>query len=196
MYWADPKFFWRKANDVRDPMPDNPPPVEPYYDYVPLPCRFLPERLVEYPSVYDLPEALKDRVDEWERQNLSADGTYAYSYEFELSACLGTKIGGCLHVIQWPWTPICDCERVMEHLLTLATTEWNGAVDRRWTPKEEQELFAALPGRREDWDDPHNAVVHAHWMPTGLRLGDGGHMQLFVCRHCPGWPIVPAIECC
>jgi hypothetical protein len=84
----------------------------------------------------------------------------------------------------------------MEHLLTVATVEWDGTIDERWTPKEEQSLFAALSHDGKAENGKREAVIHAHWMPTGLQLGDGGHMHVFVCRHCPDWPILPSIECC
>lgn len=155
----------------------------------------MPERITEYPSVYELPEELVTRIDNWEKQQWSESGFYC-SYERDLSVCPGTKIGGYLHVIQSWWVPTCSCGQVMDHLLTVETVEWNGTIDLRWTPREEQDLFASLSIRPENWDAPHNALAHALWIPTGLQLGDAGHVQLFVCRHCGKWPVVPSIECC
>jgi hypothetical protein len=195
MLWAYPKFFWRDAGSITDPLPANPPPTEAYYDYVPFPCRLMPERIVEYPAVYELPDGLEYKIQEWEDQHLGADGMHICEYESDLSVCHGTKIGGYPRFIQGWYVPGCTCGRLMEHLLTIETVEWNGIEDPRWTPKEEQELFASLPGNRADWNDPFKDIRHALWSPTGLSLGDAGHMQLFVCRHCPGWPIVPAIAC-
>ena len=41
----------------------------------------------------------------------------------------------------------------MEHLLTIATVEWNGINDHRWTPVEEQAILASFPGNWEEWDE-------------------------------------------
>lgn len=84
----------------------------------------------------------------------------------------------------------------MEHLLTIATVEWDGIIDRRWTPVEEQAILDSFPGKWEEWDQHRKAIQGALWIPTGLGLGDAGQMQLFVCRRCGRWPIVPSIECC
>jgi hypothetical protein len=195
MSWADPRFYWRNRGEVARPRPDNPLPLEAYYEYVPFPCRLLPERVTEFPPVYDLPEDLVQRIYEWEDENLGPDGMHSCEYEAELSVAYGTKVGGNIHWIQFPWQPGCACGRPMEHLLTIATVEWNGIGDRRWTPAEEQATFASFPGAWDQWPEEHKAVWHALWNPTGLNLGDAGHMQLFVCRHCGRWPIVPSIEC-
>jgi hypothetical protein len=49
---------------------------------------------------------------------------------------------------------------------------------------------------QKDWDDPRNEVCHVLWIPTGLNLGEGGNMQLFLRRHCSNWPVIPAINSC
>jgi hypothetical protein len=196
MCWANPRFFWRNAAAIHDPLPANPPLTEPYYEYVPFPCRLMPERVTEFPSVYELPDELAEQIAAWEDQHLGPDGTHTVEYEADLSVCPGTKVGGHLDVIQSLWVPTCKCGRLMDHVLTIATTEWGGLVDRRWTPLEEQHLFALLPSLAKEWVDSAHDVRAALWNATGLQLGDSGHMQLFVCRHCPHWPIEPAIECC
>jgi hypothetical protein len=195
MYWADPHFFWRNRMEITRPRSDNPPPREAYYEYVPLPCRLLPERVIEYPSIYELPQDLVDRIYNWQDHNLSEEGTHRCSYEGELSVALGTKVGGYLQWIQDPWIPTCTCGTLMEHLLTMATVEWNGLIDRSWTPVEEHKILASFPATWEGEDDRW-AIQEAFWIPTGLNLGDAGNMHLFVCRHCRDWPIVPTIECC
>jgi hypothetical protein len=195
MSWADPRFYWRNRQHIAHARENNPLPQESYYNYVPFTCRLLPERVIEYPSVYDLPETLVRCISEWEDQNLGPDGMHACEYEAELSVEYGTKIGGYVHWIQFPWIPTCECGRSMEHLLTIATVEWNGVDDRRWTPLEEQGVFASFPHTYDQWDDQHKAIFDALWNPTGLNLGDAGHMQIFVCRHCRNWPIRPNIEC-
>jgi len=83
----------------------------------------------------------------------------------------------------------------MEHLLTIATVEWDGIIGRRWTPVEEQAILDSFPGSWDQWDDKCKAIQDALWNPTGLCLGDAGQMQLFVCRHCGRWPVAANIEC-
>lgn len=175
MCWADPKFFWRKTA-VRHPLPGNPPPTEAFYEYVPFPCRLLPERVVEFPSVYELSDELTERIYAWQDNNPDENGKHAIVYEWELSVCPSTKVGGYVHVIQSLWIPICDCGRAMEHLLTVSSRESGGLVDRRWTPLEEQQLFASLPPPPKEWIGPGGDIRAALWMSTGLDLGDGGHM--------------------
>jgi hypothetical protein len=150
---------------------------------------------MEFPSVYDLPEEVVQRISNWEDGNLGPDGMHACEYEAELSVACGTKVGGYVQWIQFPWQPDCECGRPMEHLLTIATTEWNGVGDRRWTPVEEQAIFATFPGSWDQWQPQHKAIWSALWNPTGLNLGDAGQMHLFICRNCESWPIVPFIEC-
>ena len=144
----------------------------------------------------DLEDFLVDRIYEWEDHHVGPDGMHACQYERKLSVAPGTKMGGYLEWIQFPWIPTCTCGRLMEHLLTIATVEWNGILDRRWTPIEEQEILASFPGAWQDLDERPREIFDALWNPTGLSLGDSGHMQLFVCRHCGDWPIVANIECC
>lgn len=194
IYWADLRFYWRNRSDILVPRTDNPLPREAYYEYVPIICQLLPERVREYPSVYELSEDVVERIYDWQDINLTADGVHACNYEMELSVCPGTKVGGYLHWIQSPFIPTCDCGRLMEHLLTIESMD--GAGDGRWSPLEEHGLFASFPSNWQDWNEQQKAVQFALASPTGLSLGDSGHMQLFVCRHCPTWPVESAIESC
>jgi hypothetical protein len=195
MTWADPRFYWRNRLAITKPRPDNPPQQEAYYEYVPFPCRLLPERIVEFPSIYDLPDETVQRIYEWQDQHLGPDGMHACEYETDLSVACGTKVGGYISWIQEPWQPTCECGKRMEHLLTIATVESGGLINERWTPLEEQEILASFPPKSDDWNEGQKAIRHALCMPTGLSLGDAGDMKLFVCRHCGKWPIVPSIEC-
>jgi hypothetical protein len=193
MVWADPRFYWRSCRTIHQPV-DNPIPQDAYYEYVPFTCRLLPERVIEYPSVYDLPEEGVERIRTWEDQNLGPDGMHACEYEWDLSVACGTKIGGYAKWIQSPWIPACQCGRCMEHLLTIASWEWDGVIGR-WTPAEERKILASFPGAWDEWSKEQKRIELWLHAPTGLVLGDAGHMQLFVCRHCGAWPIVPNIEC-
>jgi len=150
--------------------------------------------VIEFPSVYNLAEDVVQRIYEWENQHLGPDGMHACEYEGELSVAFGTKVGGYIHWIQFPWEPACECGRLMEHLFTIATVEWNGIIDQRWTPVEERAIFDSFPGPWNQWNEECKSIQGALWNPTGLNLGDAGQMQLFVCRHCGGWPIVAGIE--
>jgi hypothetical protein len=200
MDWVDPKFFWRNRQEIAHAREDNPSPQEAYYDYVPFTCRLLPERVIEYPFVGDLPGDLAERIEKWEDQNLVRRKMnvfeHACEYEGELSVAYGTKIGGYPLLKQAAHSGLnCKCGRPMEHLLTIASMEWDGVGDRRWTPVEEQAIFASFRRAYDEWGEEHNTIFGALWNPTGINLGDAGHMQLFVCRHCLDWSIVPIIEC-
>src|SRR5262249_13899023 len=74
MSWANPHFYGRNRQNIARPRRNNPSPQAADYEYVPFPCRLLPERVIEFPSVYDLPENLRQRIYAWEDQNLRADG--------------------------------------------------------------------------------------------------------------------------
>jgi hypothetical protein len=132
-------------------------------------CALHPEPVTEYPSVHELPfdlgselessRELVEILDEEERPG--ADGSYAY--QSCLGAAPGSKLGGHPRWIQGPQYPRC-CSQPMQHLLTIASVEWEGA---RWRPGEEL-------------DDSHRR-------DAGLRLGDDGYVYLFFCRNHPVW---------
>jgi tetratricopeptide (TPR) repeat protein len=190
---AEPAFFWRRRADVKD-VGVNPTPIEPYYDYMPFPCRVMQERVTEYPDESELDQDLADRIHAWENANLTEDGFRRHEYASELSVCEATKIGGHPRWLQWPRLPVCSCGQPMELLLTLSSVEWNGLFDPCWTPIEDQRLLQDLLGPWEDWGHKDSDVQRAFWMPTGLCLGDAGLMQFFICRHCPEWPIWTSAE--
>jgi hypothetical protein len=127
--------FWRCAAAVTDVL-DSPP--EPRFDremnarfYQPVPCLLNPEPVTEYPpySHYpeysDLPEPLRQRVERW-------DDLTAGLYTGVLSTAPGTKAGGHPDWIQEPDWPVCGCGRRMDHLLTIASDEWDHRM--RWIP--------------------------------------------------------------
>ena len=65
----------------------------------------------------------------------------------------------------------------MDHLLTIASWEWDGASYQRWRPEEEHYEAGGLG--IED---------------AGLMLGDAGSIYLFVCRTCPDWPVAQVFQ--
>lgn len=144
------------------PRPD--PAAEP--DLVPRPCVLDPERVTEYPS-WDLPEDLRRSV----ADRLGDD------YETGLAVAPGTKAGGYPGWCQPPDWPACDCGRVMDHLLTVASLEFDNARDRRWVPLEDRPVPAVPEGAA--W------YSAAEQNPAGLMIGDVGGMYLFVCTSCP-----------
>jgi hypothetical protein len=60
---------------VTQPLASQPEPeVVGYQGYVPEPCVLHPERVVEHPDLDDLPDVLRDAVEEWEeRVDLEAE---------------------------------------------------------------------------------------------------------------------------
>ncbi|MEU8465709.1 hypothetical protein [Streptomyces sp. NPDC029003] len=61
----------------------------------------------------------------------------------------------------------------MDHLLTVASWECDGASWRTWLPL-------------EDRDEDGSRAVPVD--PTGLDVGSVGSVYIFECRHCPGRP--------
>jgi hypothetical protein len=99
----------------------------------------------------------------------------------------GTKLLGYVHWSQDPEEPRCERGHVMEHLLTIASAEWDGASWRRWRPVEEQDLYERLWAAR---DPDAESLVY----PTGLMLGDVASKYVFVCRQCPDYPVRSIIQ--
>jgi hypothetical protein len=181
-----PVAVWRRAADVTGP-PAQPPPTrfddERFAtDHVPLPCVLHPERVVEYPHMWDLPGDLRERVERWDRDHDSA-------YWKDLSTAPGTKVGGHPRWIQDPQRPTCDCGTGMEHLLTIASDEptGTGTAPSRWPPVEDPDDRVAT--RQKLMTD------RDCWAPHGLMLGDVGSMYLFTCTRCPDRPLAGTMQC-
>lgn len=93
----------------------------------------------------------------------------AHAYHVLLSAAPGTKLGGYPSWIQDPDYPSCpECAETMEHYLTIASAEWDGASGQRWKPVES--------------DDRHNA-------DAGIMVNDVGSLYVFVCKRHPVWSV-------
>jgi hypothetical protein len=158
----------------------------------PWPCRLFPERVTEYPR--ELSEEERERLDAALALVQSSTGEpwelneRRELYRSELSVADGTKLQGHVRWVQRPEGPRCHDGHPMEHLLTIASAEWDGRNWRRWRAQEEQELY----GRLWSAEDPEAENLHR---PAGLMLGDVGKVYLFICRRCEGWPIKSILQC-
>jgi hypothetical protein len=168
--WHEPdqgprvRVRWR---DSHDPGLDGPLAVAPPNDadtakvnYIPNPCSLSPEQVVDYPDWWELPEDLRQRIEAWEQ-----DAGWIYAYH--LGAAPGTKVGGWPNWHQAPEWPTCQRGHPMDHLLTIASWEWDGESWRTWRPPD-------LPDRHDD---------------AGLMLGDAGDVYIFTCVTCDNRPI-------
>jgi hypothetical protein len=194
--WAEHRVYWHRRCEALDLLEDIPAPRSAEDNYLPTPCLLLPERVTEYPPYDELEQDCRDKIERWSPRELL--GTQAETrppdywckdildqpstlYKWELSACRGTKIGGYPSWIQRDETPVCHCGRSMQHLLTVASWEFNGGNFRRWLPVEEKHVT-------NPWPD---SIINAH----GLMLGDAGSIFFFICRHCPEWPVRQVCQC-
>lgn len=175
---AKPFVVWRRAEDVVDPLHAMPTATEPDGDYVPIPCVLYPERVQEYPHVFDLGEPLLKQLDEWVLPPAMAEffGDSLTMYEWALSVCPSSKIGGYVYWVQASELPTCECGRVMTHLLTLSDSEYDGGTFPRWMPLAERPLWDG------DYKDRLAVQCAPHW---GL---GGGRLFLFVCNACDHRP--------
>jgi hypothetical protein len=183
VFVAKPFVFWRNARWVRKRLHTTPSPGAAEKTYLPKPCRLFPERVTEYPSMSDLPAQLREKLEASDPEDLQdmLDGAVVSDpetlYDWELSVCPSTKVGGYVCWAQDAEVPACACGRPMEQLLTLADMEFDGGTYRRWLSEEDRGV----------WDGPTEkrlAVQDApHW---GL---GGGFLYLFICRRCRKWPV-------
>jgi hypothetical protein len=171
---------WRRLA----PGPVAPPPEPgPGAVYVPRPCVLSPERVDELPSAFELEVSTTNELDEAIAHHAAADlerlGITGDSglYQRHFSVAPGTKVGGYVGWVQDPRVPTCRCGAPMEHLLTIASAEFDGAY-QRWMPLEERHVW------REGFDARH-AVQSA----ADLMFGDMGSFYVFVCRRCPERPV-------
>lgn len=180
-----PRVYWRAAGSV-DQIADTPAvPAGAPDDHVPGPCVVHPEPVTEYPS-WDLPndvgDALQDRF-----KRLAQDTGWLYHYH--LSDAPGTKLGGYPGWTQDPAWPNCDsCGQRMQHLITVASWEWDGESWRTWMPVEDREI---LKGQEAIQTELNRSVCQA----AGLMLGDVGGVYIFECPSCPGRPSRHRFDC-
>lgn len=177
--------FWRNEREVTDSFSTLPLPSYPERHLVPHPCCLYPERVTEYPHITTLPDREKEIVEEWDEEREAA-------YQFLLSTASGIKVGGYPNWIQEAEVPICQCEREMEHLLTIDSSEFSPVTASRWCPVEDRQVWeeAMRTGNREAEE-----VAALVQVAAGLTIGDGGSAYLFICRECEGWPIQLVVQC-
>lgn len=163
-----PVAVWRSRKDVPPPFADPPPTANAFPGYLPVPCRFFPEPLLEFPDWHTAKVTpLREKVEAWIPPG---GGDPVAEYE-RLSVAPGTKVSGYPKWVNPPNPPACDtCHRGMDFLLTLDTNEWREAS---WIPIEEA-------------NKPELKATSAN--AAGLTL-TGGSYHLFVCRRCPDWPV-------
>lgn len=198
-----PMAFWRERATVAKPRGSAPDvPVAPgSYAYSRFrPCRVHPERIVEYPSplamLYDqylfadIKQArpLDDAADalaEMPHHGAQIPDSADSLYQHWLSTAPGTKVGGYPNLCQGPCTPNCACGETMELLLTYTNWEFNGVSWGRFIPIED---------RRHLWGPLMEGT--GIWEPADCRVGDGGSIYVYICRHCPGWPLRANMDSC
>lgn len=180
-YGPECRVYWRQSSTISEVLKEQPVPAIFDPHYMPQVCQFIPERIQDYPDVFALPEELQYRIWNWEETEAAQGHVYGYP-----DAAPGMKIGENVDWIQDPWFPPCpSCRQEMEHLLTVASWEWDGGSFRWWRPLEEPPLAHGVP--LQDGQDTND--------DAGITLGDAGNIYLFVCRRCPGWPIAYTLQC-
>jgi hypothetical protein len=185
--------FWRRAAAVTE-VAGNPPAAR--FDvernarvFQPVPCLLNPEPVTEYPrySRYpeysDVPEPLRPRVERW-------DDLTAGLYTQVLSTAPGTKTGGHPQWIQEPEWPTCGCGRRMDHLLTIASDEWDHRM--RWIPPEDRDQTFA--GEHYEASFTGGLSIVGREVPHGIQLGDVGSMYLFTCTTCRHRPLDGCVQ--
>jgi hypothetical protein len=108
-------------------------------NFIPKPCSVSPERTIDYPDRWELPEQLRRRIQAWQQHS-------GWVYAYHLGAAPGTKAGGWPYWIQNPQWPACPRGRAMDHLLTLASWEYDAESRRTWLlPARRGTTTAAMP---------------------------------------------------
>lgn len=166
-----PVVFWRDSAAVEAVLPT--PAADPAADdwHVPAPCVVHPERVTEYPS-WDLPE---DLTEAWREDfHRLEEAAPRLRYDSHFAEAPGIKLGGYPAWFTGPgWVDCEGCGRRMDHLLTVASWEYDGTSWRTWLPL-------------EDRDEDGVRAVAAD--PTGLDVGSVGSVYVFECRSCPDRP--------
>ncbi|PSF38220.1 hypothetical protein C7H19_07040 [Aphanothece hegewaldii CCALA 016] len=181
------KVFWRNRREITDFFAEMPEDVlieieeNPYF--YPTPCILDPERVIEYPHIFDITDFYPDLDEALEtskkfRLAIASIPNLEYDdpsdvYQDLLSTADGTKVGGYPNWVQDPEAP-----EDMEYLLTIASCECDAATWLRWLPIED----------RIGWD---NSVTQA----ANLMLGDMGSVNIFINRQREDYPVVGIYQC-
>ncbi|MFI7273875.1 DUF1963 domain-containing protein [Streptomyces sp. NPDC049879] len=176
-----PLVRWRDSAAVTAVREAPPPPADALEDHVPHPCVVHPERVTEYPS-WDIPknlrDVLRDRMEAMERSS-------GFLFHYHLADAPGIKLGGYPGWTQDPVWPDCpDCGRRMDHLLTVASREYDGESIRTWLPVEDRR---EVDGRQRASEEASTGA--------GMMLGDVGGVYIFECRTCPARPTSHWFDC-
>jgi hypothetical protein len=102
-------------------------------------CKIFPEEIIEYPYIDSLTAEQQKVIRDWEAQISSSDFLYPEPiYQYRLSTCPGSKIGG---YPQWGGQdakiPQTTTRIDAQYCLTLADSEWDGGSWQRWRPQEQ-----------------------------------------------------------
>jgi hypothetical protein len=133
---------------------------------IPKPCVVSPERTIDYPAWWELPEQLRQRIEAWQQDS-------GWIYAYHLGAAPGTKVRlaglgsgpGMADLPAWPrHGPPAHGGQL--------------GVRRRVAP----DLAAAGPGGQYDGSD------------ADLMLGDAGNLYLFTCVTCDDRPVAAVLQ--
>lgn len=174
------RAFWRASSTVMLAARQSSPSAEADANLVPRPCELHPESVRELPSIWELPKELRDRIWAYDEAR-SAAGDRAYQYLSSVAP--GTKVGGHVSWIQDPAVPACARGHAMQHLLTIASMEFDGGSWPRWCAIED-----------DVWGGPYEARMAVQGA-ANIMLGDMGSQYVFVCRQCPEYPIETVAQC-
>ncbi|MFF3018240.1 hypothetical protein [Streptomyces sp. NPDC057939] len=190
-YMPKSMVVWRSAAAVTEILVSPPAPPVVVEEYVPEPCVVAPEQVTEYPSPADLSKELRERIQDWTSRQAAdtavdgAQGPYSEAdYASHLSVAPGWKVGGWP---SWGYTdpaprPCSVCGTEREPLLTIASSEWEGA-GRSWIPLEDQAAAFSTDARQRDGRKP-----------TRVQIGDCVEQQLYICPTAPEHPHIELMQ--
>jgi hypothetical protein len=147
-----PQVFWWRHDELADmPLADGGAAGR---HVAPAPRQLHPEAVDELPSAFELDAKTVEKLDEWITTHLdemlrrgeihdpaeaAPDGARdSITYQYQFSTAPGTKVGGHVQWHQEPEVPRCPKGHAMEHLLTIAAWEFDGASWWHWMPDEER----------------------------------------------------------
>lgn len=178
------RAWWRTSTE--EAWAESPSPGEGVHaDYLVRACTLDPEEVVERPSALELASGRSEAIDEAVRDDVAAMRALEELgvpedhplYQYHLSVAPGTKAGGFVTWVQDPEVPVCRCGAAMQHLVTIASCEFDGAF-QRWMPLDERSV----------WKQGYAARTSVQ-RAAGLMLGDMGSVFVFTCALCPSRPI-------